>query len=230
MMTSPNNGSFSNNLTFAQSQSNALPSWLSFDSSTANITSADPDTLGSDTYTITNTYTGVSGSSITFTTDLNITVIEYIAPNTTETNTTETNTTETNTTETNTTETNSTETNSTETNSTVTNNTNPNSNSSSDDKYCFGLSSKAACGIVITVIILAVVVPIIAIAILVYRKWNKARKRANRDNAQQVCNQDNPQHQSVHQQDHQPVDIHHEEPEVEARGINEGYQTADNQL
>ena len=197
MMTSPNNGSFSNNLSFAQSQSNGLPSWLSFDRSTGNITSTDPETLGSDTYTITNTYTGVSGSSITFTTDLNITVIEYIASNTTVDNSTVDNT-------------------------TVTNNTSSNSNN--DEKHCFGRSSEAACGIVITAIVLGLLVPIIAITVLVYCKWNKARKRANRNNFQQVYNQDNAQHQSVQHADHQVVDIHDMVLETEA------YQAPDNQL
>ena len=93
MITTPNNGSFSSNLTFAQYESNALPSWLSFNSSTANITSTDPDTLGSDTYTITNTYKGVYDSLFTFSTNLNISVVEFIPTNTTNTNTTNTNTT-----------------------------------------------------------------------------------------------------------------------------------------
>ena len=207
MMTSPNSGNFRNNLSFAQSQSNALPSWLSFDNSTPSISMTNPDTSGSDTYTITNTYTGVSGSSITFTTDLNISVIDIIAPNTTETN--------------------STETNSTETNSTVTNNTNP--NSSNDDKHCFGLSSGTECGIVITVIVLAFVIFIIVIAVFIHYNCKKARNRANRENARPVCNQENPQHQSVQQQDHQPLDIQDMDPETEARGINEDGQISDNQ-
>ena len=227
MMTSPNSGNFSNNLSFAQSQSNALPSWLSFDNSTPSISMTNPDTSGSDTYTITNTYTGVSGSSIALTTDLNITVIDIIAPNSTETNSTETNSTETNSTETNSTETNSTETNSTETNSTVTNNTNP--NSSNDDKHCFGLSSGTECGIVITVIVLAFVIFIIVIAVFIHYNCKKARNRANRENARPVCNQENPQHQSVQQQDHQPLDIQDMDPETEARGINEDGQISDNQ-
>ena len=182
MVTSPNNGSFSNNLTFAQYQSNALPSWLSFDSSSANITSTNPSTSSSDTYTITNTYTGVTGSSFALTTDLNISV------------------------------------------------TGSSTNSSNDDKHCFGLSSGAECGLVIFAIAFAVIAPIIAIAVIVYCKWKKARKRANRNNVQQVCNQDNAQHQPVQQQDHQPVDIQGMALETEARCIDEVYQTADNQI
>ena len=180
MVTSPNNGSFSNNLTFAQYQSNALPSWLSFDSSSANITSTNPSTSSSDTYTITNTYTGVTGSSFTLTTDLNISV--------------------------------------------------SGSNSNNDDKHCFGLSSGTECGLVIFAIALAVIIPIIGVAIIVYCKWKRARNRANRDNVQQVCNQDNAQHQPVQQQDHEPMQLQDMDPETEARGMDANYQIPDDQI
>ena len=218
MITTPNNGNFSNNLTFAQSQSNALPSWLSFDGSTGNITSTNPGTLGSDSYTITNTYTSVYNSLLTLTTDLNITVIEFITPNTTDTNTTDTNTTDTNTTDTNTTQTNTTETNST------------NDNSEDDDKYCFGISSGVKCDIIITAIVLTLIVPIIAIAVIVYCKCKKAANRDNRVNVIQICNQDNGQHQSMQQLDQEPMQLQDVGPEAQARGINVFYQTPDNQL
>ena len=77
MITTPSSGSnFTTNLTFTQFESNPLPNWLSFNTSTANITSTNPTNLTSDTYTITNTYTGITGSSITLTTNVSVTVTE----------------------------------------------------------------------------------------------------------------------------------------------------------
>ena len=202
MITTPNNGSFINNLSLAESQSNALPSWMSFNSSTAEITITDPDTVSSDLYTITNTFTSVFGSSFTLTNDLNITVIEVTVPNNTVPN-------------------------NTVPNNTVSNNTNSNSE---DDDYCFDTSSEIVCGIIITIIAVVVIVPVIIIGVIIYCRWSKARENSHRACVQGNDNQENIQHHSIQQQDHQPMQAQDVALETEARAINEVYQTPDHQL
>ena len=174
MTTTPNNGTFTNSLSFAQSQAAALPSWLSFDTTTANITATNPDTLGSDTYTITNTYTGVYGETITFTTDLNITVIDPSTVNNTTPNNTNTNNTNTNTTS--------------------------SSGSNSDEDHCLGASSEALCGLLVTLIVVGALLPIIGIGVIVYCKFvRKRRVRPQSDNrVNQIQNRnDNQEVESV---------------------------------
>ena len=48
-----------NQITFAQSNGSSLPSWLTFDTSTANVSISTPSEIYNGTYTLTNTYTGV---------------------------------------------------------------------------------------------------------------------------------------------------------------------------
>ena len=97
MNSTPTDGNFTNNLTMTQADSSALPSWLTYDASTSNITATNPDTLGNTTYTITNTYTGSFNETFTLTTNLIISVIDPTAvTNSTNNSTTNSNTTNTN--------------------------------------------------------------------------------------------------------------------------------------
>ena len=187
MITTPNTGNYSNNLSLAESQSNTLPSWLSFDSSTAEITSTDPDTVSSDLYTITNTLTSVFFAlPFTLTNDLNITVIESTG--------------------------------------------NTTNNSKNDDDHCFDTSSEAVCAIIITAIIIGGLIPFIILAGIIYCKCKKARNNSDRTCVQADDNQDNQEHHSIQQQDHQPVQAQDVELETETRGFNGVYQTSDNQI
>ena len=79
-----------NQLTFAQSGGSSLPSWLTFDNATANVSISNPSEVSNDTYTITNTYTGVLGSTFTLQNNAIISLAEEVVTNTT-TNTTTTN-------------------------------------------------------------------------------------------------------------------------------------------
>ena len=209
MTTTPNNGSFSNNLTFAQNQSNSLPSWLSFDSSTSTITSTNPDTASSDTYTITNTYTGVFGTSIALTTNLKITVAGLTSTNNT---------------------------NSTNTNSTNTNSTNTSSDSKNDDNYCLDTSSEAVCGIVVTVIIVAGLALIIFIAVCCFYILKKVRKRANRVQVErdpQSIQQNDGLPMAlpdIHQTNRQTMEIQDIPSETIERCVDGTLQASDNQL
>ena len=70
--TSARDANFSNQLTFAQSNGSSLPNWMTFDSTTASVSLSIPNEESSDTYTITNSYTGVFGSTFTLTTNATI--------------------------------------------------------------------------------------------------------------------------------------------------------------
>ena len=72
--TSASNANFSNQLTFVQSNGSSFPNWMTFDSTTASVTLSIPNEESSDTYTITNSYTGVLGSTFTLTTNATISI------------------------------------------------------------------------------------------------------------------------------------------------------------
>ena len=72
VVTAASSADFTNNITFAQSNGSSLPSWLTFDNTTANVSISNPSEVSSDTYTITNTYTGSLGT--TFTLNKNVTI------------------------------------------------------------------------------------------------------------------------------------------------------------
>ena len=92
VVTAASTANFTNNITFAQSSGSSLPSWLTFDTSTANVSISNPSAVSNDTYTITNTYTGVLGSTFTLQNNAIISLAEEVVTNTT-TNETNTNTT-----------------------------------------------------------------------------------------------------------------------------------------
>ena len=89
--TDASDANFTNSLTFSQSEGQSLPSWLTFDASTTNVSVSNPSTGGSDNYNITNSYTGVLGN---FTLDriLTISVIDDSTNNNTNNNNTNNNT------------------------------------------------------------------------------------------------------------------------------------------
>ena len=90
-ITPASNADFTaNQLTFAQSGGSSLPSWLTFDNATANVSISNPSEVSNDTYTITNMYTGVLGSTFTLQNNAIISLAEEVVTNTT-TNTTTTN-------------------------------------------------------------------------------------------------------------------------------------------
>ena len=72
VITSASSANFTNNITFAQSNGSSLPSWLTFDNTTANVSISNSSAASSATYTITNTYTGSLGT--TFTLNKNVTI------------------------------------------------------------------------------------------------------------------------------------------------------------
>ena len=88
VITSASSANFTNNITFAQSNGSSLPSWLTFDNTTANVSISSPSAVSSDTYTITNTYTGSLGVTFTLTTNATISIVEDTTTNNTVNNTT----------------------------------------------------------------------------------------------------------------------------------------------
>ena len=86
VVTAASTANFTNNITFAQSSGSSLPSWLTFDTSTANVSISNPSAVSNDTYTITNTYTGVLGSTFTLQTNAIISLAEEVVTNTTSNN------------------------------------------------------------------------------------------------------------------------------------------------
>ena len=81
VVTAASTANFTNNITFAQSSGSSLPSWLTFDTSTANVSISNPSAVSNDTYTITNTYTGVLGSTFTLQTNAIISLAEGVVSN-----------------------------------------------------------------------------------------------------------------------------------------------------
>ena len=68
--TSASNADFSNQLSMTQSDGQAIPSWMSFDSATGSISLSSPE-ISSGNYTVTNSLTGVA---VNFTLDTNVTI------------------------------------------------------------------------------------------------------------------------------------------------------------
>ena len=83
--TAASDSNFNNTLTFSQAEGQSLPSWLTFNSTTANASISDPTTLNSDSYTIANSYVGVV-ANFTLNTNLTINVIEETSTTNNNTN------------------------------------------------------------------------------------------------------------------------------------------------
>ena len=83
--TAASDSNFNNTLTFSQAEGQSLPSWLTFNSTTANASISDPTALNSDSYTIANTYLGVTGNFV-LNTNLTINVIEETSTTNNNTN------------------------------------------------------------------------------------------------------------------------------------------------
>ena len=150
VVTAASTANFTNNITFAQSSGSSLPSWLTFDTSTANVSISNPSAVSNDTYTITNTYTGVLRSTFTLETNAIISLAEEVVTNTT-TNTT----------------------NTTDTTDTTNRNTTSNNENNSDDDHCMSASSEELC---ILYIVLIAVGAFILIAVLVFSIYCKFKK------------------------------------------------------
>ena len=76
VVTSASDANFSNQLTFVESTGSSLPSWLTFNASTASVSISNPSAASSDTYNITNTYTGSLGNTFALNTSLTINIVE----------------------------------------------------------------------------------------------------------------------------------------------------------
>ena len=73
--TAATHTNFLNYLAFSQAEGQSLPSWLTFNPTTANASISDPTTLNSDSYTIANTCLGVTENFV-LNTNLTIDIIE----------------------------------------------------------------------------------------------------------------------------------------------------------
>ena len=177
VVTAASSADFTNNITFAQSNGSSLPSWLTFDNTTANVSISNPSEVSSDTYTITNTYTGSLGVTFTLTTNATISIVE----DTTTNNTTTT------------------------TNTTATNNTTttPDENSNEDDDHCLNASSEGFCALFVILIIFGVLALVIIIGAISYCKLRKPRVDTNREeqlNQAELNNANNPNEITTRQQ------------------------------
>ena len=83
--TAASDSNFNNTLTFSQAEGQSLPSWLTFNSTTANASISDPTALSSDSYTIANSYVGVV-ANFTLNTNLTINIIEETSTTNNNTN------------------------------------------------------------------------------------------------------------------------------------------------
>ena len=72
-----------NQITFTESNGSSLPSWLTFDTSTANVSISTPSEIYNGTYTQTNTYTGVLGNTFTLQNNAIISLSEEVVNSTT---------------------------------------------------------------------------------------------------------------------------------------------------
>ena len=72
-----------NQITFDESNGSSLPSWLTFDTSTANVSISNPSEIYNGTYTLTNTYTGVLGNTFTLQNNAIISLSEEVVNSTT---------------------------------------------------------------------------------------------------------------------------------------------------
>ena len=80
VVTAASNANFNNSITFEQYNGSSTPSWMAFDTTTANISISNTSEISSDTYKITNSYTGVINASFTLETTAIISLAEYVAP------------------------------------------------------------------------------------------------------------------------------------------------------
>ena len=150
VVTTASSANFTNNITFAQSNGSSLPSWLTFDNTTANVSISSPSAVSSDTYTITNTYTGSLGVTFTLTTNATISIVEEITTNNTVNNTTNNTT------------------------------TTPDENNNKDDDHCLNASSEGLCAFFVILIIFGVLAPVIIIGAIIYFKLRKPKVDTNR--------------------------------------------------
>ena len=206
LTTSPTEGNFTSQLTFAPVIALSQPSWLTFDTTTANFTAISPDTITSNTYTITSTHTGIFNSTITFSTIVNISIIEPLPDNTTTSN--------------NSTTTNNNSTN-TSNNSTQTNNsTTGNSKNKNTDKHCLNASSEVLCGVFKTLIITGAVVLVAIILFLIYIKL-KSKPSVPKD-MMSINQEQEPEENKENHQDNESVLFNQQDnpPDTESRWIH----------
>ena len=168
VIATASSANFNNRLSFVQSSGSALPNWLTFDRSTANVSISSPSEVSNNTYTITNTYSGSIVSSFSLETNAVISVIEEVVINTTD-------------------QSSSTNTSSSTTSNSTTNSTTSNNENIEDVGHCLNAPSDAVCGVYIALIELVLFIVVDVLLVCLVRKLknkfqiNQSSKRVRPD-------------------------------------------------